>query len=419
MANLTRYIPSPICLPADGDLSRTFYDKRQHLSGRPPLENSDYAGYETHTIFNDVFLDADGQSLRAIGPPLVNLKAALLPLVATVIDSSGSGAPPVRLKHIMKPHDRVTMHRFALPSQLRDSNQLTVRFEFNSDLLVEQPVTRQQLPAVDLQFITLQKNNPVRWVLDWLIYGHQLGVDRFLLYDNASDNREELASALESLPVNLDVVLIDWDFAYGPVRSFYNQFCQASQNNHAYQCFGGASWTGHFDVDEYLSGLTGGELKDLLKQSARSSGLLRFDSYLMPNVTDGRAQSPSAAQMPTVRDFVYRARKLQGKAHKYIAQNKALKMANTHNGRVKFGYRRTAVKPDRAAFLHYVGLTTNWRQDDARIHAEPVNPSLHTIDNSVVNLLDETRYDGSPDTAHLDTSELPDKAFERADKSPG
>lgn len=245
-----RYRPNLVALPADGALSRTFHDTRQHLPGRAPLEQRDYAGFERHALFHDVYLTADGLAVEAIGPPLVNLATAVLPLELTL-----PGENDTPLRHRMRHFDRVTVHRFALPRALRGIDALELRLAFAHGQREELVVRRLPLLPVTLQVTTLQKNNPARWIIDWLDWLALVGVERVLLYDNGSDEADELFDTLSSScagpSVRPALVFIDWPYAYGPVRSYYNQFAQATQNNHAHHCFGTATWTGHFDVDEY------------------------------------------------------------------------------------------------------------------------------------------------------------------------
>ena len=49
------YRPTPVVLPASGHLGRTFHDTRQHLPGRPLLEQRDHADFECHALFHDVY----------------------------------------------------------------------------------------------------------------------------------------------------------------------------------------------------------------------------------------------------------------------------------------------------------------------------------------------------------------------------
>jgi len=377
---LTRYQPTPVSLPIDAPVTREFDDWRSHLPGRPRLTDADYEGFETHAIFHDVFIAPDGLSVRAIGPPLVNLASILKPIQCVVTDMHNRVSAP--LTHRMQNHDRVSFHQFSLPSALRHQDLLQVHLRFANKLEIDVEARRQQLEPVGVQFVTLQKNNPAAWIIDWLRYCQEIGVGRVILYDNGSEKFEDVNHVLQLAELTIDLIVIPWPYVYGPVRSFYNQFCQASQNNHAHQCFAASEWTGHFDIDEYLIGPVTENLSAHLRSTKQWTGLLRFDSCWVPNVG-----SMAGSSMPSVRDFGYRERSPRGKAHKYIVRGKALRMANTHNGRLKLGYMRRSVKPEQGMFLHYKALTTNWRPYADRSVSEAVDPAKHVEDKTVINAL--------------------------------
>lgn len=373
---MLHYRPQAILLPTDSRVTRRFHDSRQHLPGRAPLDESDYAGFETHTIFNDLFLHADGRAVAALGPPLVNLARHVEPIVLTAVDARGLRS---RLPHRYRARDRVTMHRFALPPRLHHVDRLDVELRLGNGQEHTLALRRPGLSPVGLQFVTLQKDNPLDWIVDWLHYLRSIGVERVVLYDNGSQAADELQAGLARLESDLSIVFVEWPFPYGPVRSYYNQFCQASQNNHAHQCFGAAEWTGHFDVDEYPVGAALSGLPDYLRRCGRFTGLVRLDSFWVP-----RLEGQDVGRRPSVRDFPIRERETRGRAHKYLARNRALVMANTHNGRVRFGYRRRAPRAGELAFLHYKPLTTEWRNYATRGGAERFDPVRHVEDRSVI-----------------------------------
>ncbi|MEE9321699.1 MAG: glycosyltransferase family 2 protein [Granulosicoccus sp.] len=376
MATVTVYHPTPLSLPAVAPVTRTFYDARSHLPGRPALTEADYEGFERHAVFHDIYLATDG--LRAIGPPLVNLAKEVLPLDVRIIDEYGQ--PGEQLTHRMTKRDRVAFHHFALPAQQRSAPALSVRIRLANGNETTFDVRRQQPKPVFLQFVTMQKNSPIVWIMDWLTYLAELGVQRVILYDNGSDNFIELSQSLAAAPADLDIILVDWPFAYGPVRSFYNQFSQASQNNHVHQCFANASWVGHFDLDEFLLCADGQSLRKRLEQLPGRVGCLRIDSYWMPNLQGAGLDSE---RLPTIRDFPYREKKPRGAAFKYLVRQSALKEAKTHNGLLKFGYFRLRPKPEKLVFMHYKALTTGWKTYWNRQVREPVDPDLHVQDRRV------------------------------------
>jgi len=377
-----RYRPTPISLDANGPHSRTFHDTRQHLPGRAPLEASDYAGFERHALFHDLYLSADGRAIEAVGPPLVNLAGEILPVTLTVPADEGRG-----LRHRMRHYDRLTVHRFALPRALHGHDSLDVHVTFAHGQREERALRRVALAPVTLQVTTLQKDNPLEWIVDWLDWLGLLGVERVLLYDNGSRNADALFAALSrSADARPSLVFIDWPYAYGPVRSYYNQFAQATQNNHAHRCLGRAEWTGHFDVDEFPLIASRPPVANALRRRVDAAGgrtgLLRLDSFWVPDVRDAASDV-----RPTVRDFDHREREARGRAHKYLVRGRALRMANTHNARLRPGWTWRTPSVTDACFLHYKPLTTRWRDYAARGERERFDPALHVTERAVIDAL--------------------------------
>lgn len=363
-------------------MSRTFYHVRSHLDDRPLLDESDYENFETHVIFNDLFIHSDGCSIRGIGPPLVNLSTHLLPMKLDVRSDDGEYADGITAR--ISNHDRVSFFEFCLPKSLQQKKSLQVTLRCSNGFIHQAVAERQSVSSVELQFVTLQKNNPVEWVLDWCSYVEHLGADRVVIYDNGSDNIEALASELALHQSSMTIIVVDWPFAYGPIRSYYNQFCQATQNNHVYQCFASATWVGHFDIDEYLlpandDCVEKNVLKQFVNRTFSRIGLLRFDSYWVPSIG-----VKDDSELPTVRDFSFRMRRTRRRAHKYLMRSAAHRMSNTHNGKVKLGFWRQSVSSDSWVFLHYKPLTTNWRFYTVRGATEEFDQELHVEESRIV-----------------------------------
>ena len=61
----------------------------------------------------------------------------------------------------------------------------------------------------------------------------------------------ELEAALGEVGERLDVVVLRWHFAYGPMSVWAYGYAQEASLNHARLVFPGAKWGAAFDVDEY------------------------------------------------------------------------------------------------------------------------------------------------------------------------
>lgn len=370
------YEPACLGLPQNSQTVRLPMERRSLGGLRRSSSPEDHKNFDQRWILHDVFLDEEGVALRAVGPPLRNLATGLPPLRATL---QSSRTP---LVHRISTKRRVAFHQWDLPREFRGRDKLEVNFTLG-DLVQKTLVARRStLKTVDIQWTTIQKDNPPGWATDWIRYHESLGVDRFLIYDNGSSNRAELEHALEHLESESEAVLVHWPFPYGPMASRKNRFCQPSQNNHAHLCFGQTEWTGHFDLDEYLVLQQGGSLKDFVASAHWPHALLRFDSYWVPSV----AGTPSAERtdtLPTVRDFPYRERKSRRKAHKYMVREDQLCVAETHNATVAPGWRRRAIGTETAAFLHYRALTTEWRENVIRGRCVDFDETKHIADAAV------------------------------------
>ena len=396
MSEVIVHRPTPFFLPAEDAFARQFLEPRSHHSGRAPLDETDYAEYERHTLFHDVFLA--GGEIRALGPPLLNLERVVSPIRCHLILPDGTPSTP--LPHRVVRRERCALHRFRLPPARRGDACVSARIELASGHTVRVEPRRVELARVFLQFATLQKDNPFVWIADWLGYARRLGVDRVLLYDNGSADIADLPERLRALEEVPDIVLVHWPFAYGPTRSYRNRFAQASQINHAHECFGASDWCGHFDIDEYPVADEGIGLREYLVDRPARTGMLRLDSWWSPRTESGTgagddappelpcAVSPDdAASVLTARDLTYRERTPRGKAHKYLVRTAALREPRVHNARLRFGWLRQRPAPDTLAFVHFVALSRDWK-GWGRTAAVPLDPAVHVAESRVARLLE-------------------------------
>ena len=336
------YTPQAAYLPSTSPIHRKPLGGRKRLLFRQPPEPADYLQFETHTLVHDIFLAHEAAQVVAIGPPLLNLASELTPVSLTV------DCRDIPIKGRVSARERFSFLTFDLPGDLHHRDSMAIQVNFNDRYRYKFNVQRQPFKPVNLQLNTLQKDNEISWIIDWIQYYEHLGVDRILLYDNGSSNFSEIENALQNLASSIDLVLIQWPYLFGPRSSTRNRFCQASRANHALRCFGQAEWDAHFDLDEYLivqqatgarqestsGAIDAGALSSLAQETPHRIGQLRFDSYWVPNV--GSTSNPrDNSSPPTVRDFLYRENKARGTAHKFLVRQRALRYAKTHNCRLK------------------------------------------------------------------------------------
>ena len=387
------YRPTPVLIPEDCACRRDFLS-RQSTVDNAPLTEIDYREYDSRTLFYDVFRCDDDGKVVAIGPPPVNLRNELEHLKITC---GGSIIP-----HRKREYRRLCVLELTCDQNTNAGKNLPLRFSFPSfdvDIKVPPPAIPSPAEGSHLGLMTLQKNNPCPWILDWCRWHHRLhGVSRLVLYDNASDNRDDLAAALARIDEAIDVVLVDWPFPYGTRRNHKNFFCQIGAQNHYLLRFGSAdAWCLNLDIDEYLVVKGEKTFKQYL-HNCESNGIVEvlFDSFIVPP-----HQGQPAMANRRVGSYQFRNRKHEGINFKFAFKPQNIEYVRQHMAYPKnrifakllvlprlfdktcrffyvslrkrlpakrifrfFSPDRFALRnasPDEIFFYHFRGLNTNWQ----------------------------------------------------------
>ena len=271
------YRPTPVLIPEDSACRRGFLYRRSTVDNAL-LTEADYREYDSRTLFYDVFRCDDDRKVVAIGPPPVNLQNELEKLRITCGGRT--------ISHCTREHRKFCVLELTCAEITDAGNNLPLRFSFPSfDVDIEvPPALSSAAGAPHLGLMTLQRNNPLPWILDWCRWHHRLhGVSRIVLYDNASDNRDDLVAALTRMNETIDLVLVDWPFPYGPGRGHTNRFCQIGARNHYLLRFGSDdAWCLNLDIDECL--VSGEKPFKQYLQDCEGNGVVEvvFDSFIVP-----------------------------------------------------------------------------------------------------------------------------------------
>ena len=370
MRRIIEYQPTSISLPKEGELYRTFKSTKSHVAGVEKLGQSDYAEYETHVIFYDIYLSENGRKILMSAPPILNLREHLFPF--EVLDKENR----IISKSIkIKNYERSCLISVKLNQTLHTDVSHKLRVKFRNGLAEEVEVGRLSLSPVFLQMATLQKNNPINWIKDWIEYHEKQGVNRFLIYDNGSADYDGIKDMLGNLYCEAELVLIRWPYKYGTLRNHRNKFCPNAQRNHSIHHFNNAEWTGFFDIDEFLSVKQFNSATDMLKSQGKLIGAVRVDNYIVPN------QQVKARDNTDIsyRNFEWREKEAKGKAYKYFLRHNAHREAKTHNAKLKIPYIRITPKPEQCHFLHFRGLNTNWKASSGVASEEKQANTLEKI----------------------------------------
>ncbi len=155
-----------------------------------------------------------------------------------------------------------------------------------------------------LTLTTVQKDNPIEWVHDWLLW-HQraFGVQRLILYDNGSKNLDELIAHLSRKSLELEIVLVDWPFPHG-VEPY--KYCQLGSLNHCRLKFPvPQGYCINLDVDEYLVASENNLLHFLdSRLQYPAPGAIVLKEFLIPNIVSDDRLNPARVSEFTYRNIV-------------------------------------------------------------------------------------------------------------------
>ena len=269
------YSVSSIRIPEDLGVARELHQRNLKLSSREREGKFDY-----RTVFYDVFYQPEKKNFFGIGPKWLNLKNALLPMEIRC------GREVLNYK--LTEFKLFCMLEIDAPQDVsHPTTSLIFQFPgFSTELEIDTSldgVSRINDPNLKLSITNLQKNNYIEWIEDWVKWHWRLhNVQRLILYDNGSSNREELEHRLRDLDVGMKVVLVDWPFEYG--RS-PDKFAQRGSMNHCRLRFSVPNgYCIQADIDEYLVNKTGRPIVDYLDASMaeKSIGSVRMRESWIP-----------------------------------------------------------------------------------------------------------------------------------------
>jgi hypothetical protein len=379
-------------LPESVGLERDLRSKIRHVDNKP-LDEKDLSEYDNHTVFYDVFFNVGNSRLYLLGPPLLNLRKALLPLSVKL---NGIKVSLSINEYFKKRYVEICAE--VPPDSVRTVNRVELDFNGVFDVALNVEWNQQQRHTRILT--TLQKNNRPTWIKEWVRYYQTcFDIDAVVLYDNGSENIQQLREELDG------VIIEDWNYPYGVISSHDNKFCQYGSLNHCRLKYGCGSVIFNFDIDEILC-----VDSVWLNQQLQRFDVLYFDSYSVPFTRID-------VENYTFGDFSKRNRYSRKSAKKYIYHDASVIANNVHYTRnVKSEFlnkiqaeiirllrkmmkirlfsklavfliesisKTRQVELHEGYFLHYDGITTNWKsiyhnrlgQESDSVNLVDINPS--------------------------------------------
>ena len=335
MNKVSIYHPRSISLP-DGIERKILLSDSVKKSRRVTEEQR--RKYDSKTLFFDVFLSADGQTLRCLGPHFVNIGP---PRAVRCQGQPLEFTMPLLDARLYKKAECSLVCISLKTAPRHDSLSITMEFaDFEIDIPCPPSAPRLADKKVDLMLMTIQKDNPLIWIKDWCQWhGRVHGVQRVILYDNGSSvqySLQELSSELAKLDV--EVLLVNWLFPFGPpLPAFRNDFIQNGIHmSHQWRfAHNGAvnhcrllwenlcNWCVNLDIDEYLYLKSPLPLRDYLRQRTRDP-VVYMDSYFLWSLLRLKDQ------LPRFFDYRIRISHLRSSLFKYIYQPERTLYNSTH-----------------------------------------------------------------------------------------
>ena len=320
---LTKYTPQAVCVPTGVGVERSFagYEIGDELR----------ALCDKTTVFCDVFRVPNSDEVVCIGPPFLNFgHPHTVRLLGRrrrfVVEDKPWGSRRVSILRIIGTSD---------VNSADDPNvDLQVHFpEFEIDAQVRLPrgVPR---PHVALTLATIQKDNDLQWLDDWCTWHHRMhGVGRFVIYDNGSADRDDVYAELASRAEGVALIVVNWDYLFGPPWLHELKFAHAVVLNHCRLLFGPYThWCINLDVDEYLFNSGSRPLASYLGQMRKPHVYL--PSYIVPMTVDNSPRRCFDSPFRTAKPATFE------RGRKYIYQsggNGARRMSIT-SSRAKGGF---------------------------------------------------------------------------------
>ena len=184
------YAVCSIRIPESLNITRNLHSRN---SGLPAHEQE--GRFDRRTVFYDVYYHSTDHKFIGLGPRWLNLNEDLQPMRISCEDQI--------LKFNLTEIKSLCVLEIEAPRDIQNSTTV-LNFEF-PDFRVDLEIdtsrsieTRLNHPSHRLTIINLQKNNHIEWIEDWVKWHSRLhNVQRLVLYDNGSENRQELEQCLQ------------------------------------------------------------------------------------------------------------------------------------------------------------------------------------------------------------------------------
>ena len=309
-----------------------FDNDRRKLNVKTKVEKAS-GHYDYTTFVYNIFLDYNNKNLVLNGPPLLNNRPKYMNL-----DVFFNG------KKMSLTSKKYANHFYILKYKVNEVKQLNeVKIKVGNTIKTVK-IYKNDYKCGDRILITKQKNNRIRWIKDWIeYYTNRYNISNIVIFDNNSDNFNELKN---SLMVYDNVTLIPYNYPFGIPKVFNTNFLQYALLNIALDQFCSENtYIFNFDIDEMLMV----DPKHLNNILSSKDVYYKVRTWWVPMTLDKNNEY-------SFKDFKYKDSSSINKGEKYIVNKQSTTELSVH-----FPKTRCKLKNDGGYFLHFRGISTNWK----------------------------------------------------------
>ena len=271
-------------------------------------------------FFYDIFLSPDGKELIA-------LQAREFSYLFQKFRMHHNSKPlEFTKKNIVGWHDEekeITLWRVYLPHAYKNGIKISLADGTGESLEVDiEPYLFAGHPVARIMQQTMQKDYPPVWIRDHVLFmRRQHGIDRYVFYDNGSQDYRGLMENLREISgtEGIEIVVINWPFPYTRLWRLdqedieYDSCVQQAAFNHGFFMFVAITVYGmNIDIDEYLFNHSFFSLYSYIKLKFLLTSFMYIPGVIIPNYFNDKENSIMRAN-----SFVYQ-KKGYDKDVKYI-----------------------------------------------------------------------------------------------------
>jgi len=345
--------------------------------------------YDFTAIFYEVSYSPDHGFFYAIGPLLLNFEALVLPMKARY--SCDNKKTFTNLDCKLQPkwlgfgNSNILMDAPDLPT-----GKITLEIELANGFKKEFEIDNKPKAHNRVVIATMQKDNNIKWIVDWLNYYRSLGVFDFRIYDNGSNNVSDLVDAIRTeVPNDVNVLVTHWPYPFGIHPLVGTLFSQRSIVLDSLYQSSTSDWFIHCDIDEYfMVDEKYSDIADFLDTFDSHFGCIQFSCSNAMLMKD-----KSYPDEITIRDLVWRMKEIKNK-YKNACRPSATITAGVHFVHLDKGFDKISPTEPEALYLHALPLTTGWHSSTRQrayastesgkfVKDRRVSDRMNTIDNNL------------------------------------